>query len=303
MIKFKCIYCGCRILAKDGTTGKKGKCPKCSHPLIVPESTKGRPAISFDKEPMPDRPASPYIPAWQEDPASPHEIDRMPEDQEEALIELCKEGFGFFIPTYDFMSLLLPAMTWILLYITNSQMREWMRNGIIKLSSISEILLIVFFPLLLLLAAFLFIFVAVIPFQALLAAEIGETIDFKKKIMMFFAVLVNAGSGILIGIYVLRSSIKPAWLIIFPIWNIINCVLLLLMMLFKIIDEECMSPREVTPFRVTFGLLSLLIILSFSNYVFKLDWAITLSICIVYTTSFDRALQSVFPGLAPKEDD
>ena len=247
MIKFKCIYCGQRILAKEDGAGKKGKCPKCAHLLTVPESTKGRPAISFDKEPMPDRPRQPHIPEWKQATEWPERANKMSDEQADAIIDLCKESFGFLVPSYDIMSLLLPAITWILLYMANSQMREWLRNGIIKLSSISEILLIVLLPLLLLLAAFILIFLAVVPFQVLLAAEIGETINFKKKVMMLLAVLINAGSGILIGVYVLSSSIKPNWMVIFPIWNIINCVLLLLMMLFKIIDEECITLINSNP--------------------------------------------------------
>ena len=48
MIRFKCIYCGQRILARDDGIGKKGKCPKCRHELRVPKTTIGRPAIRSD---------------------------------------------------------------------------------------------------------------------------------------------------------------------------------------------------------------------------------------------------------------
>jgi len=294
VIRFKCIYCGQRILAPDGGGGKKGKCPKCAHLLTVPESTKGRPAISFDKEPMPDRP-KPHIPEWAKEPGGFDDYEA-----KEAWSELYRESFGFLVPAYDIMSLLLPAVTWILLYLANSQMREWIRNGIIWISSVPGIVFIILFPLSIL-AALVLIFLAVIPFQISLAAEIGETIDFKKKVMMFLAVLINAGSGILIGIYLLSSSINPDWMIILPVWNIINCVLLLLMMLFKIIDEECITSRAVTPFGIIFGLLSILIIFALCTYVFKLNWAITFSICVVYTTSFDRALQNILPGLYRKK--
>ena len=79
-------------------------------------------------------------------------------------------------------------------------------------------------------------------------------------------------------------------------------VLLLLMLRLKIIDEECISDRDATPTQIILGLIAVLIIFVFCNYVFKLYWAITFSICIVYTTSFDRALQNVFPSLSARED-
>ena len=65
----------------------------------------------------------------------------------------------------------------------------------------------------------------------------------------------------------------------------------------EVIDEECISDRKATPLRIFLGLIAIVAIFLVCNYVFKLYWAITFSICIVYTTSFDRALQSVFPGL------
>jgi hypothetical protein len=69
------------------------------------------------------------------------------------------------------------------------------------------------------------------------------------------------------------------------------------MLRLKIIDKECISDRDTTAVQIILGLLAVLIIFVFCNYVFKLYWAITFSICIIYATSFDRALQNVFPGL------
>jgi hypothetical protein len=126
--------------------------------------------------------------------------------------------------------------------------------------------------------------------------------DFIDNIMMVLAVLINAIAGIIAGIYVVGSATSFNWLIAFPIWNIINCVLLILMLFFNLIDENCIVESKVTPMRIILSIVSILIIFIFCNYVFKLYWAITYSICIIYTTSFDKALQSVFPGLAHGEE-
>jgi hypothetical protein len=120
--------------------------------------------------------------------------------------------------------------------------------------------------------------------------------------MLIFAILTNALSGIIAGLYVLRSTKSPSWLLVFPIWNIINGVLLLLMLRFRIIDEECISDRDATAGEVILGLIAVIVIFVFCNYVFKLHWAITFSICTIYATSFDKALQSVFPGLVNREE-
>ena len=48
MIRFKCIYCGQRILAPDNGVGKKGKCPKCGHEVRVLKTNKRTSVISGD---------------------------------------------------------------------------------------------------------------------------------------------------------------------------------------------------------------------------------------------------------------
>ena len=119
--------------------------------------------------------------------------------------------------------------------------------------------------------------------------------------MLLFAVLTNAGAGIISGWYVLNRI--QNWQIIFPMWNIINGALLLVMLRFRIVDEECISDRDATAGEVIRGLIVVIVIFIFCNYVFKLHWAITFSICIIYATSFDKALQSVFPALTYRENE
>ena len=131
----------------------------------------------------------------------------------------------------------------------------------------------------------------------------AEKTRFEKMVMLVFAVLANAGIGIVSVWYVIQNSEVYNWQLVFPIWNIANGILLLAMLRFKIIDEHCISDREAALVQVILGLVAVLIILILCNYVFKLYWAITFSICVVYTTSFDRALQNVFPFLMHAGDE
>jgi hypothetical protein len=288
VIKFKCIYCGQRILAKDGSIGKQGKCPKCAHLLNIPKSTKGKPAISFDKEPMPEQHKRPPIPEWKR--AVEWPADKVSDEQDDELIDLCKESFGFLIPTYDKFSLLLLALTFILLYMTTSHIRLFIPNAnetsqTETFANIAKYDLFLLFPLILALKIFVK----------------EEYTDLKKKIMVSFAILINTYSGILSGIYILSCTASAGWLVIFPIWNIINCLLMLLMFFTEIIDEDCISDRKATPLRILFGFIAILTIFVLCTCVLKLYWPVTFSICTIYITSFDRALQNVFPGLTRQE--
>ena len=280
MIKFKCIYCGQRIVVQDQSRGKKGHCPTCRHLLVIPTSTKGRPAISPNKEPMPDR-IEPQIPAWEK--GSGFE----PEDAEEELTKLFKESFGFLVPTYDKLSLFLMAVTLIVLCIANSRIRNHIETFVIQ--AIQTHAWPAMIPLALIIVALCLCCLPVF-------IRRDETV-FEKRVMVAFAVLTNLVTGIIAAIYTLKNTVTTDWLLIFPIWNIINAAALLFAVSLKIVDEECISDRDATIKEVVIGLIAVLVIFIFCNYIFKLHWAITYSICIIYTTSFDRGLQSVFPGL------
>lgn len=288
MIRFKCIYCGQRILAPDNGVGKKGKCPKCNHLLTVPASTKGRPAISPDAEPMPVRPKSVVIEKGKKPRYTTEEI------QEESA-KLFKESFGFLVPTYDKLSVLLMAVTLILLYSTNVEMRNWIRRDWAKewikareTESITVKVISFTVP------AFITAFFSHIAVKR-------KKLVLKKMIMLIFAVLTNAYTGIISGWHIIKNNIVGDWLLIFPLWNIINGFMLLAMLRFNIIDEDCIVDRKMTFARILTGIAAVVVIFYICNYVFKMYWAITFSICIVWTTSFDRALQSVFPGLIHRE--
>ena len=289
MIRFKCIYCGQRILAPDNGAGKKGHCPKCQHDLRVPKSTKGRPAINSDKEPIFEHPVLPVQKSIPEKIKPEHQTlkhDTLEIPNE--MTDIYEEKLGFFIPTYDELSLFLMAVTLIALYLTNSEMRDETIGFAMRLNSWRLGIYLALF----LVAMFLCLFHVFTP---------RKKTDAEKGIMLLFAVTMNAASGIVAGLYLWEHS--RGWLLIFPVWNIINSALLVLMVWFNVIDERCIADRDATAKQTILGLIAVFVIFIFCNYVLKLHWAITFSICIVYTTSFDKALQSVFPGLSHSEDE
>jgi hypothetical protein len=271
---------------QDQSLGKKGHCPTCKHLLVIPASTKGRPAISVEKEPMPDR-SKPYTPAWEHVPEWPERQNRMPDEQADALAELCKEKAGWFIPVYDELSLFLMSITLILLCVANTSMQEQIHKWIARFHDVRVFIVVA-------------ILLGGMGLSIYHVFTTREKTDVEKWLMLLFAVLTNAGTGIISGWIVLTSSIRD-WQIIFPIWNIINSILIVVMLRYRIVDEECISDRDASLKEVVIGLIAVLIIFFLCNNVFNLHWAITFSICIIYTTCLDKGLQSVFPGLTAQE--
>lgn len=277
MIRFKCIYCGQRILTPETSEGKTGLCPNCGHDIRVLNPLKKQSIVSMDVSLREKK--------------SKAEIDFLEAmDSSVDTTELIKERAEWFIPVYDELALFLAAVTLILLYVVNSAMREQLHDWFLSHDYI-----------------WIYIVGAIVLCGLCLSVyhvfTTREKTDPEKWGMLIFAVLANAVSAIVAGLYVLTSDTTRNWLLIFPVWNIINGVLLILMLRLRIIDEQCISDRNASSGEVMFGLIAVLVLFVFCNYVFGQHWAITYSICTIYATSFDKALQSVFPRLAGQDRD
>jgi DNA-directed RNA polymerase subunit RPC12/RpoP len=326
LIRFKCIYCGQRILAKDDSVGKKGKCPKCRHELVVPDFTKGRPPINSDisdqSQNLREKAAlaSPVFANTKEDTGNDTGLENLmkrfglglplpAKNSSPEVTELFREKAGWLIPTYDELSLFLMAATLILIAIASATMREQIYKILLACLRTPKIYIVL---LIFLLGAGLSLYQVF--------AKRKKTV-FEKKVMLVFAVGANIATAFAAGYYLIKlnvggDDITPFnaidylfrlydardWRIIFPLWNFANAVFLILMVRFGIIDHRCIIDRKAGLFQVLLGMTAVAVIFLICNYVLKMYWAITFSICIVYTTSFDRALQSVFPRLAYRND-
>lgn len=200
-----------------------------------------------------------------------------------------------FFPAYDELSLFLTAFTLIMLFVANPAFRELIH----KLLTTDP-------------DSIFFYFVAAIPLCGFALSiynfySARDKTDFEKWAMFIFAVSTNICTAVVAGIYTLNES--AGWVIIFPAWNLINAVLMILMNVLLIdqncttIYRYCITDREATYHQTIISLTAVFLIFMLCNFVFNLHWAVTFSICIAYTTSFDRAFQSVFPGLTYRGDE
>jgi DNA-directed RNA polymerase subunit RPC12/RpoP len=285
MIHFKCVYCGQRILANDDGRGKKGQCPTCKHIIYVP------PALADSNlAPLalkPDTPPKKRLSETDKDPSAITE--EFPQsDSMDDLTDLYEEKLGFLIPNYDELSLFLMSAVFLILYFTSSNLQDDIITFLMRLDILRRYLYVGLFML----GMSLCLYHVFTPRQKT---------DVEKGIMLLFAISINAATGIIAGLYMLKGC--PGWLLVFPAWNIINSILLIIMQYIDLFDETQISDRDATITQVIIGLAAILTIFFICNNTFKLHWAITYSICIIYTTSFDRGLQSVFPVLAGQNDE
>jgi len=190
---------------------------------------------------------------------------------------------SFFIPNYDELTLFMMSAAFLLLFFTNGQFR----SGLFKfLSKDGDRVVIIIFVIL---------FTAGLILSLYHVFTKQEKSITEKFAMLFFAILTNAISGILASVHILsKSADAPCIFILLPIWNIINCVILLILFRLGTINVDNISDEDVRPFETLLGFIIILAIFAVCQFAFKLYWAITFSICVIYATSFSDALSSMF---------
>ena len=184
-----------------------------------------------------------------------------------------------FIPRYNELALFLMSIAFVLLFFTHADLR----------AGSQELLFDDFDPWRYIA---LVLFMLGILFSLYDVFTTMQKTDWEKKAMLFFAVMVNGVGGVAAGIHVLEDS--HGLLMVFPIWNIVNGVLLLLMYRFDIIDESSIVDDNATPFQVLLGSIVIVATFVVCRFVFEMYWAITFSICVTYATNVNGTVQSLF---------
>jgi hypothetical protein len=119
-----------------------------------------------------------------------------------------------------------------------------------------------------------------------------EKSDFQKSVMLIFAVVVTAGTGLYAGWIMLHES--KGWLLVFPAWNILNGGLLLLLFRLGIVDTDCIVDEQASFAEVVITAICVPILLTVCHYYCELQWAVTFSIAVAYTMSLHNGIRAVF---------
>jgi len=202
---------------------------------------------------------------------------------------------NFLNPSFDETTLFVMCILFMILYVINGLMRSDLHK---LLSSFTEgddqgymgiwIILICFF--------------GGICFSIFHAFSKRKKSTIEKAAMLIFAIAVTAGSGIYAGKWMIDNTSE--WLLIFPMINVACSGLLLLkftmMFLRRNIDVSYIKDDDTTVPQLIIGSVAGVIVLIICQFWFKLYWAITLSICIVYTSCINESIQySLLPFIAP----
>jgi len=116
--------------------------------------------------------------------------------------------------------------------------------------------------------------------------------ELEKSFMLFFAVLLNSFSGILAGMYDLSTA--SGLLIFFPILNIANGFILLMMFRSGILSEANISDQHASSGQFAVTAAAVLVLFVICRHIYSLIWMQTFSICVTYATNLSRSVPRLF---------
>lgn len=177
-----------------------------------------------------------------------------------------------FIPQFNAPALFLISLTFLLLAITNSEMRA----GGITLTIGNPFIL-------------LFIGGMIASLRITLAQ--GLKTNAQKRFMLFFAVFVNIFVGLEAGLQLMQNA--KGVLLIFPIWNIASAFYLLGLYRSGKITIDSIQSEELSESQIFLGGLVVFALILFCESFFNWHWTTIFSICVIYAMNIQYAIQLI----------
>ncbi len=186
------------------------------------------------------------------------------------------------LPQYDGLALFLTSVSFVVVAAFDSGIREAVRSmpgGRLPLDVIP------LYPLALL-------FVSGMAFSVVHVFTDRKPSGFEKTAMLYFAVIGNGIAGVIAGAVMWRRF--PGWLAVFPLWNLLDAIALMLMYWCDLLDENSVTDEKPCPKAALAGTLAVSI-LYLACRGFGLHWAMSFSILALFSSNASRELHRVFP--------
>lgn len=277
MIQFNCVYCDKPISAEGKLIGKRIECSGCGHSVMV------RPKESSDTQQSSIKgdidTESNNANLWEG--KSNQEITNWLNSQSFTQVQTknlaARKALSLSMARFDDLTLFSLSFAFVLLL--------WMNLGEMKVN---------LFVLILLPRIGLFLALAMLGMVLSLVSIFvrHEKYEFEKWLMLLFALLVTTGTGVYSGIVMLKEGIH--WLIIFPLWNIVNSLILLCAFDVGLVNTGSITNEKASLFQVIFSVASITLLMILCERIFHLHWALTYSIAVSYTMSVLGAIQDFF---------
>jgi len=283
MIRFRCIYCGREISVGQALAGKRIACPACDHIVRVHPKETGA-ALKPDAARTAETTAADAN-RWEG--KTNAEITRWLQSQQFAAANsrrsAARNAVSRSLVQFDDLTLFALSAALVFLLLIDSGPRREFGEAVWKWPAFMlhpRVTAVLFCAAIGMILSFVNVFFR------------WEKHRIEKWLMLLFAVLISAGTGAYAGYVTLKET--WSWLIVFPAWNIINCLLLLSMFHAGIVNTGSITGERPRLLQVVLTLVSIALLLALGHYVLKLHWAVAYSICVCYAMNLHRAVQDFF---------
>lgn len=291
MIHFACVYCGKKIRAKDGLAHSQIKCPACGHTIRVKSAPDSGPASTEERDSADTTPGEAL--RWQG--KSDREIARellkhQPLTEEQKSQQATRQALSSWMPHYDSLTLFALSSTFIILLLLKPDVKPPPMSHVVAkpLGNVVWALARHLSILIPLAGVGMVLSLVGVFYQKPKPMEV-------KWLMLCFAVMVTAGTGIYAG-YIALMTVSQRWLIVFPAWNVLSAAIPLLLFRVGLLDTDVILDTQTRFWQVIVTLAVTTVLLVMCLYVFKMHWAVAYSICVSYTMSLNHAITKVLGG-------
>jgi len=279
MIEFACVYCGQPVRVGDELARKQIGCPACGHTIRVRPAERGKaqPASAVAPSETDRRIAERWDHMSNDEIREAVLVPAMPELERRRWI--LKRALAPWLPRYDDLTLFTFSFAFVVLFAVEGDLRR----------SLAETLA----PNWTNPATAWFAIVALGALLCLVNVFFArEKSEFEKTLMLFFAVLVTVGAGFSAGRPMMSGGF--GLLTLFPLWNILNGLILLILATFGILDEDCLTGERATVRQVLLATACITLLILACRYLWQLEPATAFSIAVVYTMSLHNIVRRFF---------
>ena len=96
--------------------------------------------------------------------------------------------------------------------------------------------------------------------------------------------------------YMMQSTTPGSWLSLFPAWNMLSAIMLIVGVRYGLVDEFCITDDNVNTPQVIAGVIVLFAGFAICHLLLKLHWSLTFSICVAFATAAGHAIREFTPG-------
>jgi DNA-directed RNA polymerase subunit RPC12/RpoP len=275
MMEFRCFHCGRLVRAEESAGHQQVPCPTCGHPVPVggrrpdnhwhagPRVHNGTPTAAEDWASKSNEEIAEQLLARARNP-------------ENSNAWALKTLLSPLLPDCDDLTLFAVSLAFLLLVLIDATVRQDLPVVFHALGGYGAPLLSLFL-----------VFGMACSFVSIFLKR--KKPEFMRWAMPVFAMYVTAGTGLYAGWVMLGRS--PVWLMVFPAWNILNGLALLVLLRVCVFDTECIVDEKATFGQIIIASLAVVVLLMVCRCLFRLHWAATCSIAVAYTMNLHNILR------------